>query len=214
MNTIYQIAPKRSGHRFVQNMIQEWLPDVEIQDMENARGRKMRAVPKDSVVVLQMRDLLNWMASYTMSCLGKGRMRVEVFDFERRRRNMMRLWRPIAYEYYGVTHHLNVNKNKVFHVFYDDFFKSPAARRLLCRQLGGVYTENKLNQVDHGGCGSSFDGMGYNGRAQEMDTLTRYAQGHERLQRFYRYVLEKDPKLLRFYKQYQHPNKQKIEFLT
>ena len=212
MNTIYHIAPRRSGHGFVQSMIREWLPDGKIQDMENARFRQIHEIPLvGSVVVLQIRDLLNWIASYMMSYLRKNTS-IETFDFEEERRHIVKLWRRIAYEYYGITHHVPISE--VFHVSYDEFFESLAARQLLCQQLGGIYTENRLNKVNPGGCGSSFNGTEYDGHAQEMPTLTRYAQVPERMHRFYHYIFKKDPELLQFYIQHQNPDEQKMRFLN
>lgn len=210
MNTLYHIAPKRSGHAFVRRMLDEWLPDVYIEDHENGVPSHFTLTPRDVVIVLQTWDLLNWLASYAMSYLRRNKMLAGSFTPDTVDRRV-RLWLRIAREWYGVTPHLR--GHRVVRVYYDRFFSSGEYRRQVCRELGGEYSERSLNRVRDNGRGSSFDGTGYDGRGQSMDVLTRYRQLPEVVSGVYRYVFTRRPELLEFYVRYQLPGIDKLRFL-
>jgi len=158
---IYHIAPKRSGHAWVGHMIKSWCPDSVYHDMENCLPENVDVPIDGSVIVLQIRDLLNWYASYIQRREGK---------FNRR---PIQAWHKTAKEFHQT---LYLENYRVVKVMYDTFFDSKTYREYICAQLGGKYTEKGLNKIKDNGRGSSFDGMSFDGRAQNMSVLTRYLQ--------------------------------------
>lgn len=160
MRNIYHIAPKRSGHAWIGNMIKSWIPGDVYHDCENKLPEKFKINPKGVVVVLQTRDLLNWYAS--------------CYHQRKRLSNKIVLkWITITREFYFNRH---LKQYEVVHILYDDFFRSEEYRQSICRKLGGVYTNERLNVVLENGNGSSFDGYQFDGAAQEMNVLSRYKQ--------------------------------------
>jgi len=157
---IYHIATKRSGHTWVGRMIKSWLPDAKYHDLENAPPARAVTPVNDGFMVFQLRDFLNWFASYyTHQNKHNGYKIVKHYQ------NMMQ-----------VFYHPNRLSDNTVRVYYDDFFCQKSYRESICNQLGGIYTERELDGVKNNGNGSSFDGMSYDGNAQEMDVLYRYQQ--------------------------------------
>ncbi len=162
---IYHIAPKRSGHAWTQKMMKSWLDGIPISDLEGWSPRDLVARfgvtdLMDGIIVLQIRDLLNWYASYTR---GHHRFRVGAIP----------TWESAAQEFYFPE---VLNRFKVVRLSYDDFADSKKYRMDICNQLGGIYNEKKLNSVPNAGSGSTFDGLDYDLRGSEMQTRTRYKQ--------------------------------------
>jgi hypothetical protein len=99
---------------------------------------------------------------------------------------------------------------------YDEFFVSRKYRQCICASLNGEYNEKKLNEVKGTGQGSSFDGLEYNGRGQEMWTLDRYKQvanmkgGME----MYRHNLTVNPGVLEFYIRTENLDENKRKFVN
>ena len=158
MKTIYHIAPKRSGHVFVANMIKSWCPDDTLVDLENLSPAHFRPTSGEFVIVLQIRDLLNWYASY-MQDKKFGGVKILRATFD------------LVQEFYQPQY---LKKYKVVRVFYDDFFSGADYRKRVCAELDGVYNEKMLNTVMDNGKGSSFSGIEMDGKAQDMPVLTRY----------------------------------------
>ena len=88
---------------------------------------------------------------------------------------VQRIWKQYA------SMALNPDSNVVV-ALYDKWFASEDYRYDLIDTLnrkfewGLVYSEEGLNRVSPIGCGSSFDGDTYDGRAQEMNVLRRHYQ--------------------------------------
>ena len=61
----------------------------------------------------------------------------------------------------------------VIFISYDEFVQSEHYRRLICDKLGGVYSDKTLSRVEDVGRGSSFDGVMFDGKAQEMKVFER-----------------------------------------
>jgi hypothetical protein len=184
---VFIIAPSRSGHNWIASMIQSWNPILEIVDLENISPERAADVYnlQSGKVVLVTRDLLNWYASrkrgsitYSLSPLPP--------------------WEQITAEFYYLTQYL-LGYGAV-RIKYEDFFTSAEYRHSICDVLGGVYNEKKLGFMPPGGRGSSFSRLEYQGRAQELGTLTRYTQVPARL---YLNLFKNRPDLLDFYYQYQ-----------
>jgi hypothetical protein len=165
MNKIYQLYPKRSGHSFIRRMIEDWLPGVEVKEIENYSPITFsQEWPiKGEVVILNLRSFKNWIASYTKSNGVSTKKRIV---------RSVKWWYSIAKEYYGETNYLK--GACVIRVYYDDFFMSRNYRKMICRSLGGTYSEDSLNEVGNEAGGSSFDSRSFNGKGQQMDVLNRW----------------------------------------
>lgn len=156
MKKIYHIAPKRSGHVFIGNVISSWLPEYAYVDLENKLVTSINPEIND-IVIFQTRDFLNWFASYF-----KSNKRINYV--------MIRTWSKLT------SYYLEKEKCKcnTVYIVYDSFFTSRVYRQLICNQIGGKYTEKEMDRVRDSGKGSSFDGTKFDGRAFEMDTLNRW----------------------------------------
>lgn len=190
--TIYHIAPKRSGHAFVGNMVRSWT-DARYVDRENMRPHQFIRPAGDYIILLQTRDLLNWFASYYTSV-------------KRVHMKMIESWLCITSEFYRERYLKGCN---VVRVMYDHFCESQKYRINICGQLYGTYNEHELQHVPHNGGGSSFTGTRYNGKAKEMPTLDRYRQVDSAI---YKRLFQKRPDLLKFYKRYM-ATAEKLEFV-
>jgi len=157
MKKIYHIAVKRSGHIWVGQMIKSWLKsDMKYHDLENRPVAK--SIEKsDGVVVLQLRDFLNWYSSYFVHRGGKVNIKI------------VKRYEELMQVFYSP-------EDQVIRIMYDDFVQSLEYRKNICQQLEGRYNEIKLDSVRNSGGGSSFDGIKYNGNAQKMNVLKRYKQ--------------------------------------
>ena len=173
---IYHIAPKRSGHAFVGNMIRSWT-DAIYKDMENRRPERFQR-NKRGIIVLQTRDLLNWFASYYRASQTYNR-------------RMVSIWWAISAEVYRP--HLFPDAVRLI---YDRFFVERAYREDICRQIGGTYNEDVLEVVLPNGDGSSFSKTQCDGRAHDLDVLNRYKQVPPAI---YRNLFRQNPGLKRFY---------------
>ncbi len=82
------------------------------------------------------------------------------------------LWISYAKEYIGETNYI---PNKVL-INFDNWFSNKQYRDNLISRLfhSGVNSDLGINEVLPNGRGSSFDGLSYNGMAQEMDVLNRW----------------------------------------
>lgn len=189
MITVYHIAPKRSGHAFIGNMIKSWAGNAEYtyHDKENTRPNRFirTSIKQSCIIILQTRDLLNWYASYWTST-------------KRPNGRIINTWFDITREFYRPKH---LKEFKVINVMYDKFFSEKTYRLLVHHELIGKvgYNEDMLNTITEHGWGSSFSGREYDGRAQEMNVLERY---REVPQDIYRRLFSVRPDILRFYRKY------------
>lgn len=214
---IQHISPKRSGHNYTREAMQSWLPEATIVDQENFRPKNIRMLDKEpmDVIVLQTRDLLNWTASYVVHLLHNYQLVNKPKQLSPTRMVCVHAWLAISMTFYGVTRYLEYRTGvPVVRIYYDAFTKSEEYRRQVCAELGGVYTEKTLKQVNGSGRGSSFSGLEYNGRGQEMNTLQRYRDVSGDIWLFYVYMFERHHGLLKFYKKHQLPNQDKLEFIN
>jgi hypothetical protein len=164
---IYQIYPKRAGHAFVGGMVESWFDNAKIVEIENTSPKFFanKYKNKEIIIILQLRSFKNWIASYAKSnSIGKTRRIIN---------KNVNWWYNVAKEFYEETNYLK-EYNKVIKIYYDTFFQNKEYRKIVCEALGGTYNENMLNVVTNKGGGSSFDGLSYNGKAQQMNVLKRY----------------------------------------
>jgi len=186
MSAILHIAPSRTGHTWIGQMIQSWCPDSEYHNLENFDPAAATYFSKkDCVIVLQIRDLLNWYAS----CLAM-RDTLEKIHVE-----WMNGYKKIIQEFYVPTY---LKDHTVVYVTYDTFFIDQDYRKRVCFELGGIYSEEKLEVIE-GYARSSFSKYSHNGEAQEMTVLNRYTQVRDNLQA-YRSLFKAHPDLLSVYK--------------
>lgn len=117
--------------------------------------------------ILIMRDPFNLLASRLkwVSSLG--------FEFEPDK--LIKTWKEHAYEFLGETSYLS---NKVT-VSYNKWFCDRDYRQRLSSELGLEWNDRGMQQVAKWGptiSGGSFDGLTYDGKAQQMRVLERWKQ--------------------------------------
>lgn len=123
-----------------------------------------RKVP-DARLILVVRDLRNWVAS----CLAKrewAQTHPNTFiytDLHER----IRIWE----EHARIAIH---PPEWLYVISYDRWFADRGYRQQIAEDLGFELTDAGLNDVPERGEGSSFDGVKFDGKAQEMDVLNRY----------------------------------------
>ena len=181
---INHIVTKRSGSVWVGNMIQSWCSDVSFTKFENVYPITFHNAAQSGVIILQTRDLLNWYASYITVKKGKklGPTRI------------IQSWFAVATEFYKPFY---LKEYTVVRVMYEDFFKNRDYRKDICAQLGGVYSEEKLQEMSIGSDGSSFTKMEMDGDTQSMPVLERYKMINPVL---YKRLFQAHPYLLEFYR--------------
>lgn len=158
-------------------MLRSWMPGYDIiEPYENAipetfsrEYQKMidsRACGDVQPPILQVRDYLNWGASFIKLFINepdnvKGAKYAEPYaDY----------WLAIAKE---ANNHTSFFKEKQV-IFYDRFVKDKRCRQEICESVGGIYNEDRLGYVPNNGRFSSFDGRDKQGRGYEMDVTNRY----------------------------------------
>jgi len=212
----FHIASARSGHNFVRNNIISWtkedgFPHIRRhQNLENyppeffntaIQNCEIEKYPH-SITVIQTRDLLNWFASHCSFFTPDGAPKLEHFHIE--------IWRRITQEFFGETDYLSQN---FIPVLYDDFFRSEEYRRNVCEQIPfAVYNDDELNIVTRAGRGSTFDGLDYDGRAQEMNVLERYKDVGEENLHWWK-VLAEHPEAIELYLKHFDVSTEKKEFI-
>lgn len=157
------LATSRSGHNFIKEVIESWLPGIEFVMLENVLSEHIHQYPtKGTKKLIIIRDFENFLAS-SLKALGINNGTWDV-NIDRK----IKAYRSILGEIKEPTNFKNARV-----VDYTAFMKNEAYRRELCEELGGTYTEEKLNYVPNEGNGSSFDGFELQGRGQEMRTWER-----------------------------------------
>jgi hypothetical protein len=180
MREIYHIAPKRSGHVWIGNMIKSWCPKDIYHDRENQKLDRFTC-PPNSVIVIQTRDLLNWYASYLTTA-------------KRINGGIIQRWFQITKAFYDPA---IFKDHTVVRIMYDKFFQDEEYRKKICKRLGGKYNEDNLNKVPYKGGGSSFDGIKQDGNGQSMQTLYRYKQIKKS---YFIQFFKKYPEIFKFYR--------------
>jgi len=82
----------------------------------------------------------------------------------------VKMWKSYAQEFLGIT----TFYPSAIKIKYNDWFTSQEYRQDISRQLGLPFTDEGLLLVTDDGQGSSFDGVNYNGRANQMQVLDRW----------------------------------------
>lgn len=173
MDRIFLISSSRTGSNLVYNSIWNWTgrnaPGSNVQTIKfkflppQATFDKLQPV----LTILHTRSLLNTFASLAKHMYAGGGLDVDIGDEE------LDLWNKITKEGFNITNHLTYPKRLCV---FELFVKSQAYRQALCTAIGGVYSEEYLKQVSARFGGSSFDGMDFNGSADQMLLEMRYDQ--------------------------------------
>ena len=79
------------------------------------------------------------------------------------------VWKKYAYEFLGMTQHLQ----NCVKINYNKWFIDSVYRQSLSDHFG-KFTDRGLNEIKEFGGGSSFDGISFNHKAQDMNVLDRW----------------------------------------
>lgn len=162
------LAIPRSGHNFVTNVFRSWIPKPGIvSGHENIMPPYVKSVmtsPEDHVVIL-IRDLLNWAASW----LKYGINQKFIHD-EPKVHKEFENWLILAKEALGYQPTI---PNRIS-CYYDAFVSDPIYRQGICKFVEGEYTEDALDIVPNRGRGSSFDKLTMDGKGTQMQVLERW----------------------------------------
>jgi hypothetical protein len=149
----------RSGHHAVIHWIKS-NSDLNIVDIENG---DIETGDRDHQSIILLRNPYNWFASWLASVRG-WRSSGNIEDMTPR---WIELWKKMGRDVAGETSFLS----NATHILYDNWFSNNNYRSYVASELG-------LGLEDHGllavVSGSTWDGVQFNGRAQEMDVLNRW----------------------------------------
>jgi hypothetical protein len=177
MKNIIVIAPSRSGHNYTAAMLQSWVKDYVFKfegivpskyhrSLQTRLQSGRRVDPKGEVITfIQVRDYLNWAASWIKYNLNRG-----AAWNESRVNRVFQEWYEIVREAMGDT---AIIQDKYI-LFYDQFVQSKSYREGVCFLIDGDYNEDRINHVPNGGMGSSFDLYKLQDNGNEMDFLNRW----------------------------------------
>ncbi|MEA5553169.1 hypothetical protein VB713_19695 [Anabaena cylindrica UHCC 0172] len=112
--------------------------------------------------IIILRDPFNLLAS---------RLQKNFITVKTPNETVMSLWIAYAKEFLGETNYL---KNNKICVNYNQWFLDLNYRHQIASQLRLEFTDAGIEQVKNYGGGSSFDGKGLDGQANQMDVLNRY----------------------------------------
>lgn len=167
---IAMLSTTRSGHNFIKEVIESWVPGVKITVLERTLPEHIyqyKLNPHTSVVLV-IRDFRNFLASSIMSYLTEhGRNSAW-------RENIELSIKAYKAQIEEVFDRQYVDLNMI--IFYDQFCIDQDYRQEICKELGGEYTEERLNYVSSEGNGSSFDNLKYQGKGSQMKTRERHLQ--------------------------------------
>jgi len=146
-----------------------------MQDMEQLQGKTL-------IPIVLIRDPYNWLASclyrdqrYNDSLLEEYDRGSLVEERPGSRLNGLETYKQYAAEAMGHTKLVD-HPAKVI-VKFNDWFSSISYRKLLSKSLRlNKFSDEGLNKVTKYGNGSSFDNTNFNGKAQEMNVLSRWHQ--------------------------------------
>ena len=169
----------------IENMICSFedLPLTRVARSQNLRSGSMEGCSEGVVTdLLVIRDPFNLFASrYKIWNSLSG-----IKD----KKTLIEIWKEYAREALGVTSTLNERKVVVN---FNNWFSSVSYRERLSQKLGLEFSDRGLNDISSVGVNSSFDGVVYQGRAQEMRVLERWKhfENDESFRQFFQ-----DPELL------------------
>lgn len=182
MKELIIVAQSRSGHNFIYEQIQSWIPATTI--VGKIEGYPPHAITEKLVIetnsqlkidpgnertyILVVRDFKNWLASYMMWMRRSRDKTVNNAHLNER----IAVWTRIAEEAAQLTKFFD---DKTV-ISYGRFKQNQVYREVICSVLEGRYTEGMLNHIPGQGSGSSFDGIHYQGIGNQMGTTQRHIQ--------------------------------------
>jgi len=160
------LSTSRSGHNFIKAMIKSWLPDVEFEMLENVLPTHVyQHDTKGTKKLIVIRDFKNFLASSLKALsLTNGTWEVNIA-------RKIEAYKAIKAEAENPKYYKNATV-----IDYDKFVADEEYRENICDDVGGEYTEKKLNYVPNEGNGSSFDGFELQGKGQTMNTRERHLE--------------------------------------
>jgi hypothetical protein len=164
------LSTTRSGHNFIKEVIESWVPGIVITVMENTLPENIYQYKLDahSSRVIVVRDFKNFLASSI-------KIKADNFGPDGTLRESMEhklvAYRAILGE--ALTGHY-YDADMI--ISYDRFCEDQNYRQGICAQLGGTYTEDRLGFVSDEGNGSSFDKFTMQGKGDQMETRSRHEQ--------------------------------------
>lgn len=134
-----------------------------IKDAGDTVGNRAKVIGKSKKQydVVIMRDIYNWFASSIVRGMS--------IHNTRKLNKYIDLWYCLAREATGKINSLPFKK--IF-VSYNRWFTSEAYRKQLAKDLGLKYSDETINKIPLRG--STFDGLAYQDKAQEMKVLERW----------------------------------------
>jgi hypothetical protein len=207
MKDIVILAPSRSGHNWTARFIRSWFPEkgkVKVHQFEavepslwdaRVRHRIYRGLVVDNshevIAVVQVRDFLNFAASWTKYMIRRGNAYKEKGVTK-----LYEIWYNIAREALNETSYIRNNK---YVLMYDLFVQNEEYRRSLCSILDGEYTETVKDLVPDGGLGSTFDSFNFQGNGSQMKVLDRWEWFNTEEGEYYKRLLKSFPEILKYY---------------
>lgn len=177
MNYVVIIGTSRSGHNWTSWMFRSWMGNngIPFYQFENLRpdefdktkqNRLLSAGQEDDgMVFIQIRDYLNWTASWFKYLINRNQAYREA-----KAHSILYVWEALLKEAVGITSHINSKHT----LLYDRFVLDENYRRSICDLLGARYNENTINKVPHNGNFSSFDGNRFDGLGAKMHVTSRW----------------------------------------
>lgn len=157
----------RSGQSIMNEVLKSW----GLEPPRIIGNTHPKDVPNDieGTKVILIRDFRNWMASAIVA-------RVDAYP-----KGGKVYWKSMIRNIGVYKALLEEIENREYYkadvvISYDKFFASEEYRRQICDDLGGVYTEEKLDFVPGTGGGSSFDKLRMQGEGSKMNVLSRHEQ--------------------------------------
>jgi hypothetical protein len=172
------------------------------------RHRVFRGLPpneRDEVIAfIQVRDYLNFTASWTKYMIGRGNAHhekgvIKLYD----------VWMEICKEAFNETNYVGTK----YTLLYDQFVQSMEYRKGICLLINGDYNERTLDVVPNGGAGSSFDGYKYQDNGRQMDVLNRWKWFLTEEGSYYQRYLQSKPEVLEYYMEHFDLNEAQSNFV-
>jgi len=130
---------------------------------ENTFLSKYRDEKNSDVITIGMlRNPWNMMASH----VRWGLYTIPLYE---RKKRVIQIWNDYYDEY------INRDSDIIF-IIYDKWFTDIEYRKNISKKLGLTFSDEKFENVPRAGSGSSFDGIVYDGKAQQMNVLNRYKE--------------------------------------
>ena len=158
----------RSGHNSIIAWIRENLlnPKTRVYNIEEANIIK-GICHNATLQVPVLRDPYNWFASWIIAgrkWKGDGKLKKEADHLVSR-------WKALAQEILGETDYLGTD---VIPILYNKWVRSPQYRRKLAIRLGMGDQDKGAFHVSPAGGGSSWDGLTFREKANEMAVFDRW----------------------------------------